>query len=212
MKGRRRIDARLLAPLAATLWVASACSSASGGGPCSDGDCGRGSDAGGTQGGGGGLYESCQVLCGRVASAGCTTQSACAASCEDTSTLPATCISLYDNLIACGASSGTVGCTSAGGQSIGGCDSQAEAVNTCAQAVAVPSPDAGATSSTAAAGCMTSSYWQGMNVCASHGFAPEFFYQCNASLVPPSCSEVVDNALGVTCSAQAPCWCCPSGA
>ncbi len=79
------------------------------------------------------LQSNCSTLCRKVASAGCMTESECASSCEDTSTLPSACVADYESLIECGATEGTVGCTS-GGESIGGCQAQAAAVNACATA------------------------------------------------------------------------------
>ena len=168
--------------------------------------------------GGNSLDDNCNTLCGKVSTAGCTTQSACMMNCEDTSTLPPSCLSLYGDLIQCGANEGSVGCKGTG-ESIGGCDLQAEAVNECVLASANdpgdsgPSPDTGSGpgSGTTAAGCQTSPHWQQLNVCAKSGRPSQFYYQCNASLMPSSCSEVTNNSMGVTCSTQAPCWCCPSG-
>ncbi len=75
------------------------------------------------------LAADCETLCGKVSAAGCASPT-CESSCEDTSSVPSSCTALYDALIACGASSGTVGCTSSG-DSIGGCESQAAAVAAC---------------------------------------------------------------------------------
>jgi hypothetical protein len=98
--------------------------------------CGGSAGAPGGSGDGTGssLYEDCSTLCAKVTAAGCEDAATCTASCEDTSTIASNCIPLYDTLISCRATSGSAGCTASGTQSIGGCDSEAQAVSDCVNA------------------------------------------------------------------------------
>lgn len=84
------------------------------------------------------LSSDCTALCGKVSSAGCA-QSTCVSDCEDTSPLPSSCVSAYETLVHCGASSGTVVCTSSS-DNVAGCESQAVDMDNCLSANSVSCP------------------------------------------------------------------------
>jgi hypothetical protein len=84
-------------------------------------------------GGGSGpnLDEDCHSMCQRASALGCGTLAGCVATCEaGATTIPPDCVAAYEGLIHCGATQGSVTCTSSG-ENIGGCDAQATAVQAC---------------------------------------------------------------------------------
>lgn len=161
---------------------------------CSSG--GGGSSGGGSSGGeSSSLDSNCNALCNKVSAAGCQSQETCLSQCEDLSSVPASCQSAYDTLIACGATSGSVGCTSSG-ESIGRCDSQAQAVADCVKgsspAATCPSGsysetcnDVECTTTTVTASCRTSS---GTYLSSSLALPCSSVSNCNGQLTcSPTC-------------------------
>ena len=114
-----------------------------------DVDSGTGShvDGGKKDSGGGGNPDTgtntgtadCNGYCAKGSGANCN-PTACVTACQNTSQIPAACLSAYDDYINCGATTGTATtCNTKGAPQISGCDTQLQALVACLQ----PATDGG---------------------------------------------------------------------